>query len=255
MNLPKVVFRAMTLQENIELIKWSYFNKVSDNLDVHQYTLYYFPELADIDDSYSKQDIIKTIEKLVKKNYEKYLKEINSEVKRYNDTWSPLNNSFMKKISGLLNISWPKSIKIIEAGVGLIPVCPRNIDNFSFFVSTKINTQRIIETVAHETLHFLWFNKWRELYPNFLREELDPPYPAWSYSEMVIDPLLNHESIRKILNLNIKSYESFYELQLDGKNVMQNLKSIYDEPISIEEKIVKGYEFICTPIKNRKKLQ
>jgi len=48
MKIPKIRFRKMTLQENIETIKWAYY-EYSGVLSIHHYTIKYFPELAQID--------------------------------------------------------------------------------------------------------------------------------------------------------------------------------------------------------------
>ena len=42
MFLPKIKFREMTLEENIDVIKWTYF--VDDGvLSIHDFTVKYFP--------------------------------------------------------------------------------------------------------------------------------------------------------------------------------------------------------------------
>ena len=55
MSIPKVKFRPMTLEENIETIKWSFYEDNGD-LSVHYYTIQYFPELAAIDSKTSKEN-------------------------------------------------------------------------------------------------------------------------------------------------------------------------------------------------------
>ena len=42
--IPKVIFKEMNLKENIEIIKWAYFENTGLS-DVSYYTLEYFPEL------------------------------------------------------------------------------------------------------------------------------------------------------------------------------------------------------------------
>ena len=56
MFLPKIRFREMTLEENIEVIKWAYFE---DNgaLSVHDFTVNYFPELANLDSTLSRKPV------------------------------------------------------------------------------------------------------------------------------------------------------------------------------------------------------
>ena len=65
MNIPKIKFIPMTLAENIEVIKWAYFEN-NKNLDVHHYTINYFPELKEID-STSTKVIHKKIEEFKQK--------------------------------------------------------------------------------------------------------------------------------------------------------------------------------------------
>lgn len=49
----QVKFRKMTLEENVDIIKWAYFANNS-SLDIHNYTIKCFPQLADIDKSLSE---------------------------------------------------------------------------------------------------------------------------------------------------------------------------------------------------------
>ena len=71
MFLPKIIFREMTLEENIEVIKWAYFE---DNgaLSVHDFTVKYFPELANLDSNLSRDEVYKVIEEVVTSDYNKY---------------------------------------------------------------------------------------------------------------------------------------------------------------------------------------
>ena len=59
MKIPKIEFKVMTLEENIETIKWAYYEN-NGVLSVHSYTIQYFPELANIDKSMSISELIKS---------------------------------------------------------------------------------------------------------------------------------------------------------------------------------------------------
>lgn len=235
MVIPKIRFREMTLKENIDIIKWAYFED-NGSLDVYNYTIQYFPELANIDSSLSQDEIYKIIEEVVTADYEKYKDRIKSETERYNTTWNRYNDIYLKTLSEYLNINWPKSVEVIDATVGLIPVFPRYLDTFSFSLSTNLEEWKVIESTAHETLHFLWFEKWKELYPDCPRREYDSPYITWQYSEMVTDPILNSQKFKSILNITERTYESFYEIKDDNLSLMDNLKEIYTSNKSIEKK-------------------
>ena len=241
--IPKVEFREMTLDENIDVIKWAYYEN-NDSLNVHEYTLQLFPELADLDSNLGKEEVYKKIEEIVTKHYRLNEENIKREVSRYNLLWKDYNDKYLRTLSSYLNIDWPKEIKVIVANLGIIPVFPRYIDEFSFSIGIDVDDTKLIEVCAHETLHFLWFEKWKTLYPNIPSREYDAPYLPWKYSEMVTDPILNSEPFSKMFEFKEKSYDSFYDLEKDGKSVMEHLRNIYGQDMSIEEKIKMGFDYI-----------
>ena len=157
------------------------------------------------------------------------------------------NDSFFDKLTTYLDCSWPVEHNIIHVTVGIIPVCPRYLDDFSFSVHDGLNDDQLIETCAHELCHFLWFKKWKELYPDCPREEYESPSIVWEYSEMVVDPILNSSKISRVFN-NKKTrycYDYFYNIYDKDELLMNKLTKIYNEnDISIERKIEKGYKYI-----------
>ena len=248
MKNPKLKFRKMSLQENIELIKWAYYEN-DDLFNIHNFTIKYFPKLENLDKNLSKEKINQIIENVVRESYEKYQNEIEKEIQRYNAIWQPYNDLYFKMLSNYLNISWPNNIDIVEGRIGLIPVFPRYLDSFSFSVSINMSDQQLIETCAHETLHFLWFEKWKTIYPETPRAEFESPYIVWQYSEMVTDPILNNKPFSTIFDFQEKGYASFYEMY-DGKTlVMDKLRKIYGKNITTEEKIKNGFDYITKVLK------
>ena len=242
--IPKIVFRKMTLEENIEIIKWAYFE---DNglLSVHDYTIKCFPELADLDKNLSKDEVYKIIEKVVEKDYVKYEKKIESEVNRYNDLWRKYNDLYFNNLSECLGVDWIYDNDKIDASVGLIPTFPRYLDTNSFSIGINVSDRELIKVSAHETLHFWWFIKWKQLYPEIPKREYDSPYLSWQYSEMVTDPILNNAPFNKIFDfLEERGYDSFYEMYDGDELVMDKLRDIYKDNISLDDKIKKGFEYL-----------
>lgn len=233
----------MELEENIEIIKWAFFEK-NENLSVHDYTIQYFPQLARIDLNSKKEEIYEIIRDVVTKDYKKYRERIENEAARYNKIWSEYNDKYFYMLSNFFGITFPKNIKKIDAHVGLIPTFPRYLDSFSFALSTGLNDWKLIEVAAHETLHFLWFEKWKSMYPKTPRSHFESPFDEWRYSEMVTDPILNNKPFTGLFKFTEKSYDSFYELYDNDELVMDKLRNIYSTDDSIEEKIEKGYKYI-----------
>lgn len=244
----------MSLEENIETIKWAYYED-DDILGVRYFTIQYFPELAIIDKNLSRNEVYKIIEDIVKKEYNKQKYKIEKEVKRYNLLWAKYNDIYFEMLSNYLEVEWPMNCTIIEGSVGLLPIFPRYLDNFSFSISTDVDDWKIIETCAHETLHFLWFEKWKKIHPETPRREYDSPYITWQYSEMVTDPILNNKPFTDIFEFEEKGYDSFYELYDKDSLVMDNLRQIYSGSISINEKIDNGFDYVKTVLENKNKVK
>lgn len=244
--MPKIVFRKMTKKENIEIVKWAFFAN-NDSLNIYEYTIQCFPDLKSVDkNKETKEEIYNKIEKIVSRDYIKWEKRIISNVEHYNNLWSKYNNLYFNTLCNYLNIEWPEDKEVIDASIGIIPVFPRYLDSFSFCLSTNIEDWKVIETSAHEVLHFAWFEKWKQLYPTCPRKKFDSPYDVWKYSEMVVDPILNSPEFKQIFDdlFEERAYPSFYALEFNGENIMQKLKEIYNQNITIEEKINLGFEYV-----------
>ena len=130
----RVMFKEMTLEENIDHIKWMFF-ETDGEFSIRDATLRYFPDLKEAIHLQTKGEIYKFIEDFIKECYEESVGKIKEDVKRYNDIWSKYNDMYLEELSSYLNMRWPLDKKIIEARVGLIPVYPRYLDNFSFDLS------------------------------------------------------------------------------------------------------------------------
>ena len=123
--------------------------------------------------------------------------------------------------------------------MGLLTIFPRFLDNYNFYISYDLSEEKLIEVCAHEILHFIWFKKFKELYSDIDRKEYDNPYIPWIYSEMVVDPILNSKDIKKILGINAKAYDYFY-----NEEDIYKIKDIFNTNNTIEDKIKLGYEYL-----------
>ena len=233
-----VEFKVMTLEENIDLVKYAY-NEKDKTIDTYKYVTGLFPELKEIK---KDLDINKQIEDIVNKRYYDNFDLLNQKITEYTNIWNKYNDIYLKSLSEYFDISNLKVSKII-ANVGIIPIFPRYLDSYSFSIGI-VDEEKLIETTSHEILHFFWFEKWKEMFPNYKKEEFETPNLIWKYSEMVVDPILNSKIFKDIFKINYKAYDSFYSLYDQEVKVMDKLKEIYNENTSISNKILLGYEYI-----------
>ena len=99
----------------------------------------------------------------------------------------------------------------------------------------------------------MWFEKWKQIHPETPRREYDSPYITWKYSEMVTDPILNNKPFSELFSFEEQGYDSFYTIYDGEELVMDNLRKIYAEDISIDEKINKGFRYINSLEKHKTK--
>lgn len=243
MNIPKVNIKIMSLEENIELVEWSYFEN-GEVLNLHECTINLFPQLRSIDSKLNKEQIKEKIKEVVSKYYIDNQEKLNSEAIRYKKIWDKYNDSYMIAISKYLNIEWPVKMENIDCTVGVIPVCPRNINKFNFSLDINRIESRIIEAIAHECLHFIWFEKWKNLFPECCEEEFNSPHISWEYSEIVPYLILNSKEINDILNVKCNIYSYFFEMKDNDKLVIEKLKEIFKDDKNIDDKIIDGYNYI-----------
>lgn len=240
---PKIIFKPITIEENIKIIQNFYFGE-GEKSEIHNLLCEYFPELHDIHKNISKEEISTKISAIITNYYTSNSQNIREACKKYSAIWNKYNDTYFKKLADYLNINWPININEITCYVGMLPFFPRDIDNYTFYINPHLNEEKLTEACAHETLHFLWFIKWKTLYPEIPKTEYESPYLAWQYSEMVTDPILNNSEFQTIFNFTEKSYLEFYKLQKNGKLVMEELKKIYSASTNIEDKITTGYEYL-----------
>lgn len=232
--LPKIVFKPMSLEDNIDNILWTYNDE-----EFHDTVCEVFPELKKADNLKNKEEYITG---LFTNYYKNNIDEINDYVEKYNLLWNEYNDKYMKALSEYLNTSW--DFENITAYVGLVCICPRNLSNHSFEIGVKFADEFVKKICAHETLHFLWFKKWKELYKNCKKSEFESPHIVWKYSEMVVDPIINSKKINNIIHEREEAYVYFYDMMDKNEKVMDILKEICNEDITIEEKIKNGFEYI-----------
>ena len=251
LSTPKVHFSLMTREHCFFRGKHWYFFKIDKSFDYKKATLQTYPALKH--KKFTSLRVFKKFFKnLIKKLYQERSQFWNRIVQEYQKMRDQYNDQYFKTIADFLHIDFPQEHRTIIAEVGKISIFPRNLDTFSFGIGirdpqmTKNLKERICEVVAHECLHFLRFEKWKQLHPETPREEYDCPYLVWQYSEMVVDPIFQAINVCDLFQCNedVKkhfrsSYDSFYEMKDGEEGVMDHLIGIFQENSTIEEKIEK----------------
>ena len=241
--VPKVVFKKMSLEDNIDIVKWAYFDK-NDDLSMREYTIELFPELMSISEDADEKMISQMIKNVVCDVYTKKKDDILLETERYNEIWNEYNDVYFNKLEEYFGVSFPSEIDEISAYVGMIPIFPRDLDDFSFSLSAFLSDDDIIKVCAHETLHFIWFTKWKTMFPKYDTTHFNAPHVEWKYSEMVTDPILNNKPFSDLFSFTERGYDSFYTMYDKEGLVIDKLRKIYAKEMDVDEKIIEGFDYI-----------
>ncbi|MGN1227141.1 MAG: hypothetical protein ACI4TX_00695 [Christensenellales bacterium] len=127
--------------------------------------------------------------------------------------------------------------------IGVSQICPRYLSDYSFDVCLNHSIDDNFETILHELTHFYWFDKITKLYPNIKKSEFEQPHLTWLLSEIVVDAILKNSNFNKFLVYK-PAYNYFYEVDFNGKNMMDLFSDMYKKSKDMEEFIVASTEFV-----------
>ena len=141
--------------------------------------------------------------------------------------WKKIETNFLRTLSDHFETTWPEDKQKITGAVTVLPVFPRFLDKYSFYVGHK-DISKMIETSAHEIVHFLWFKKWKEVFPECKRSEYESPHLAWRLSE-IIDPIILQcqPQIKELIKPTSWGYSSFKEIKIGDLSMTDYFKKIY----------------------------
>ena len=204
----------------------------------------YYQELLDIDfnKNMTEEQISKLLQSILLDSWNEDMKNSDQKIKNIQKDWDLINDSVMSDLSKRLDIVWPKDTIDILARVGIMFFCPRYISHRTFDTNINANTNGMREVAIHEICHFLYFEKWKELYNDYDERNYNRPSIAWYLSEAMIDPLLNNEIFTKYTKQPINSNRDMCEIEVNGVSIVDTLKEIVDNN-PIEEAIKKGYDY------------
>ena len=205
------------------------------------YSLY--PELVGKLDMVSDEERVSIIKAAVEKHLAENSENIEKRIDYIKNRFDSFIPGFLNSILQLYNCEWPSDRPYIDCYVGYIPFYPRSAENKWFYVSYH-DEERVFAGAVHEINHMMMYEKWKEM--NGLDELREPSYPSpmWHLMEIVVDPTLNDESVRKYTLYENKAYDQFYTKMIGEKSVMEHIGDMYDRKTCIEDFLTEAYAFV-----------
>jgi hypothetical protein len=230
--IPRVKFQIIDLNREVELfysfIKSNFWPEVFDRN---------YPELRLIlKESKSKTDCINKYKDYFEKLHLTKSVELTLALEKIIAEWGKFGSDFLKILSEHFQTNWPMDKAEIVGYVSLLPVFPRFIDDYSFCLGHK-DINRMIETSAHEIVHFLWFKKWQEVFPETKRQDYERPHLVWRLSE-IMDPIILQcqPEIKELIKPKGWGYSNFATTMIGEVSITEYFKKIYLDYLASDKK-------------------
>jgi hypothetical protein len=181
-----------------------------------------------VEDKEERKSICLDYVKKLRSTHEAGMESFSQELE---DEWNKVSEKFLETLSAHFETEWLAEATI-TGYVSTLPIHPRFLDQNSFFVGYE-NIPVMIETSAHEIVHFLWFKKWKEVFPETTREECERPSLVWKLSE-IMDPIILqcHPEIRAMIKPKQWGYRSFATKKIGEVGMTEYFKKIYLDSVS-----------------------
>lgn len=137
-----------------------------------------------------------------------------------------------------------KEHQVIHCCLGLFNPFPRDVLRKEYCLHYGVSDEVIIRSSLHEINHMLLFDKWKSMHG--YESECEPSYPdtLWYLEELAIEPTLNDVRIQSLAPYLHKTYDSFYEIRINGITLVEHIQRIYDQSKDMEEFLNHAFHFI-----------
>jgi len=171
-------------------------------------------------------------------------KDFEDKVEVFQGEWNRVSESYMNALEEVLEFKWPEKDKIITAFIGPNPICPRNITQRTFDICYQFDLDKLKALSFHEILHFAYFEKWKQVFPETNKGEFDRPHLVWHLSEMVPGIILNDERFQEIFKHRHNVYKVYCDLKINGKFLLGYLREFYESRENFEDFLRKSWDFV-----------
>lgn len=251
MFLPKLNILPINPEENVKFII-NYLSKdkrKNNTRPFYEKTISLYPELAVIEEIEDEFFAEETIRKAVLKRLKDHEEEIRQRIEYFSKKFDTFIYDFIEAQCKLFNYEWKESQPEIICYVGYLPFYPRSAKDKCFYVSFQ-DEERVFSGAVHEINHMIFFEKWNKMHGGSCEEKLWPD-PLWYLEEIIVDPTLNEESVKKFTLYENKAYPQFYVPEPGAsESIMDRVKACYRRYENVESFLVEAYKIVCDYVSN-----
>lgn len=227
--MSKVVFK-IDKEKDKEMILWFSNNPVGlDGVDRFERAMRLIPQLKNLR-NFDEEERKKRINAVVDWIYGVEKEKMERGIKEIRLIWQEKEKDFLEKASKIFdNYGWPKGQFVGYPTI--LAIFPRNIKERTFQTSYR-NTELSIQVIMHETLHFIFFEYFKENFDGRLEEK-----GLWELSEILNDMIMARPPLSELYNHPLKVRESLAKKT-------KELARVYDKSNSMHDFIEKAITFL-----------
>ncbi len=251
MSLPKVKFIDIPLSREID---WMHGFLFQNEWGWGRYIIKKHPKIKKVLSFKTEAEQVKFLKEYIIRFRKENRKLIENNKAEYQRRWKRVERDFFILLSEIMRINWPKNRKTITAMVSINPICPRFLKDWSFSIFYDYKKiPHALEVIMHESCHFLYFEKWKKMYPKMSLKRLESPYLEWHLSEIIVPIILNDGRVQKLLKQKAVFYAEHKRIKIGVKTAPRYFTDLYNKVAKIDgfEKFLKRS---CQAIKRNEKL-
>ena len=175
---------------------------------------------------------------------EKRKSVVDNSINMFSEEWKKIADKLDNAYSSAFDNDCSNILNDMVANVGLNPICPRDIQNHSFYIYHYFDLQYAITTALHEITHFVWFYFWKKHFQDN-STEYDFPNIKWLLSEIVVETIIRNSEINNLIKQpQYIAYSYFYDMTINGELLFDIMKKMYLKRTDIYDFMEKSFNWI-----------
>ena len=226
MNNPTIQFKQVPQKLEIE---WLYGFLFHNEWGWEKRILRIHPKLKEADKYNKEAERKKFIREYITKYQQDNRQLIDKKTQAHKKRWQKVEDQYFSTLAEILDTTWPKKHQKITALVSINPICPRFIEDWGFFFNYRSSAKDGLEIIMHETCHFSYFKKWKEVFPQSHPKTFEYPYLEWHLSEILASVILGDARIQKLLQKKPDFYKEHKQIKINNVSAPTHFKSLYKQ--------------------------
>lgn len=225
MNTPKVKFTNIPLSKEVD---WMHGFLFQNKWGWGKYIIKKHPKIKKVFSFKTETEQVKFLRDYIVKFRKEHQKLIEKNEIKYQMEWQKIEKDFFTVLSEIIQTDWPKNKKVIKAMISVNPICPRFLNDWSFSIFYNYKKMsHAMEVIMHESCHFLYFERWKKLYPKIDGKKFESPYVEWHLSEILAPIVLNDARIQTLLKRKAVFYTEHQRIKIGNKNAPKYFNDLY----------------------------